>query len=174
MIVAATSTLPALNSATVSKYAPGATTPYAVLSGLTAAQALAIDGHGDVFVADSRAGTISEFAPGVLTPGYTVNDGNGGNNYTVATVNNGTGSINPALLTVPAQPLTKTYDATTSASTVAANTGGFGIGLFAQPGPKALAVDPSGNLFVAYAGNSVQSGSASPSSPQALPIQAPT
>ncbi len=47
---------------------------------------------------------------------YTVNDGNGGNNYTVSTVNDTTGVINKAPLTITAQPNTKTYDGTDSAA----------------------------------------------------------
>jgi trimeric autotransporter adhesin len=48
--------------------------------------------------------------------GYTVNDGNGGNNYSVTTVNNTTGIINPAALTITAATNSKTYDGTTVAS----------------------------------------------------------
>ena len=47
---------------------------------------------------------------------YTVNDGNGGNNYTVSLVADTTGVINPAALTITAATNTKTYDATTSAA----------------------------------------------------------
>jgi hypothetical protein len=45
---------------------------------------------------------------------YTVNDGYGGNNYTV-TLNTAQGTITPAMLTVTALGNTKTYDGTTSA-----------------------------------------------------------
>src|SRR5581483_5651842 len=51
-------------------------------------------------------------------PGYTVNDGNSGNNYTVTTVTNTTGVINKAALTITAATNTKTYDGTTSAAAV--------------------------------------------------------
>ena len=47
--------------------------------------------------------------------GYTINDGNGGNNYTVAT-NTATGTITPAALTLSAATDSKTYDGTTSAT----------------------------------------------------------
>ena len=47
---------------------------------------------------------------------YIVNDGNSGNNYTVSTVNDTTGVINKAPLTITAQPNTKTYDGTDSAA----------------------------------------------------------
>src|SRR5581483_6677344 len=53
-----------------------------------------------------------------VSPGYTVNDGNGGNNYTVTTVTNTTGVINKAALTITAATNTKTYDGTTSAAAV--------------------------------------------------------
>ncbi len=48
--------------------------------------------------------------------GYVVNDGNGGNNYTVNTVSDTTGVINKAALTITALTSTKTYDATTTAA----------------------------------------------------------
>ena len=51
-----------------------------------------------------------------LTPSGTVNDGNGGNNYSYTFVNDTTGVINQRALTVTAQTNTKTYDATTSAA----------------------------------------------------------
>ncbi|HZS52607.1 MAG TPA: YDG domain-containing protein, partial [Bryobacterales bacterium] len=53
-----------------------------------------------------------------VSPGYTVNDGNSGNNYTVTTVTNTTGVINKAALTITAATNTKTYDGTTSAAAV--------------------------------------------------------
>ncbi len=49
---------------------------------------------------------------------YTVNDGNSGNNYTVTKVDDHTGVINPASLTITAATNTKVYDATTSASAI--------------------------------------------------------
>ena len=47
---------------------------------------------------------------------YTVNDGFSGGNYTVATVNNTTGVINQAALTLTAQTNTKTYDGDASSA----------------------------------------------------------
>jgi hypothetical protein len=47
--------------------------------------------------------------------GYTVNDGNGGKDYTVTT-KTGTGTITPAALTITAGSDSKTYDGTTSSS----------------------------------------------------------
>ena len=49
---------------------------------------------------------------------YSVNDGNSGNNYTVSTVANTAGVIDPAALTITAAPNTKTYDGTTSAAAI--------------------------------------------------------
>ncbi|HLJ17585.1 MAG TPA: YDG domain-containing protein [Bryobacteraceae bacterium] len=53
-----------------------------------------------------------------VAAGYTVNDGNGGNNYTVTPVTNTTGVINKAPLTITAATNTKTYDGNTSAAAV--------------------------------------------------------
>ena len=47
---------------------------------------------------------------------YTVNDGNGGNNYSVSTVDSATGVINAAGLTGSISAANKTYDATTNAT----------------------------------------------------------
>ena len=44
--------------------------------------------------------------------GYTVNDGNGGNDYTVTLVT-ATGTITPAALTITATSDSKVYDGTT-------------------------------------------------------------
>jgi len=48
--------------------------------------------------------------------GYTVNDGNSGNNYNVSTVTDTTGVIDKANLTITAASNTKTYDGNTSAA----------------------------------------------------------
>ncbi len=58
---------------TVNEYAPGATTPTAVLSGgLNFAGAMAFDSHGDLFVANYDGSTVSEFTPGATTPTATL------------------------------------------------------------------------------------------------------
>ncbi len=51
-----------------------------------------------------------------LTPSGTVNDGNGGNNYTYTLVPVSTGVITPAALVITAVSNTKVYDGTTSAA----------------------------------------------------------
>jgi filamentous hemagglutinin family protein len=53
--------------------------------------------------------------------GYTINDGNGGNNYAVTTVANGAGVIDPATLVGSITASNKVYDATTAA-TIASRT----------------------------------------------------
>ena len=51
-----------------------------------------------------------------MTPAGSVNDGNGGANYTVTFANNTTGTISPLAITVTAAANTKIYDAGTTAS----------------------------------------------------------
>ncbi|MFI5455745.1 MAG: choice-of-anchor Q domain-containing protein, partial [Isosphaerales bacterium] len=51
-----------------------------------------------------------------LTPAGSVTDGNGGNNYNVTFVNNTTGTITAAAITVTAATNSKTYDGTTTAT----------------------------------------------------------
>jgi hypothetical protein len=58
-----------------------------------------------------------------VTAGYTVNDGNSGNNYSVTTATNTTGVINKAALTITAASNTKTYDATTTAAATPTTSG---------------------------------------------------
>ena len=54
----------------------------------------------------------------ILTPSGTVNDGNGGDNYTYTFLPDVTGSITPAALTITAVDNTKVYDGTMSAAGV--------------------------------------------------------
>ncbi len=54
---------------------------------------------------------------------YVINDGNGGKNYTVATVGNSSGAISRAPLTITASANTKTYDSTMSAAAIPTVTG---------------------------------------------------
>ena len=58
----------------------------------------------------------------LVVTAYTVNDGNGGANYTTST-NTATGTISPALLSINAVSDSKTYDGTTSSSGVPAVVG---------------------------------------------------
>ena len=69
---------------------------------------------------DRKAGVGNK----TLIPSGSVNDGNGGANYTYTYVNFTTGTINPLALTVTAVTNTKTYDGNTSAA---------GIPTFAPP-----------------------------------------
>ncbi len=57
---------------------------------------------------------------------YTINDGNGGNNYAVTTVTNATGVINKAPLTISALTNTKLFDGTTTAAALPTVTGLIG------------------------------------------------
>ena len=54
---------------------------------------------------------------------YSINDGNGGNNYAVTTVANTTGAINKGVLLVKATTNTKSWDGTTSAAAIPTVTG---------------------------------------------------
>ncbi len=74
-----------------------------------------------LFGTDSASGLVERYADQnvgtgktVSVSGYTINDGDGGNNYTVTTISNTTGVINKATLVITAITNTKTYDSTTS------------------------------------------------------------
>jgi sugar lactone lactonase YvrE len=102
----------------LTKFAPGGTTPIATLTGnnLRHPGALAFDGNGNLYVAANNMviKIAQSFLNNNFAPVYTVNDGNGGNNYHVTLANNTTGVINKAPLTIAATSNTKTYDGTTS------------------------------------------------------------
>jgi filamentous hemagglutinin family protein len=80
---------------------------------------------------DSLAGLVQSYASKnalgagnsmLNVTGYTVNDGNGGANYTVAT-HSATGTITPAALDLNAVSATKTYDGTTTSAGVVTSSG---------------------------------------------------
>jgi hypothetical protein len=60
----------------------------------------------------------------ILTPSASINDGNGGNNYTITLISENLGSITPRPLVVTAQSNLKTYDTTTTAAATPAITSG--------------------------------------------------
>ncbi|MBK7000930.1 MAG: filamentous hemagglutinin N-terminal domain-containing protein [Rhodoferax sp.] len=88
-------------------------TPTGLVSGDT------ITGLGQTY--DNRnAGTGKTLS---VSTGYAINDGNSGNNYTVTTANSSAGIITPAPLAITATANTKTYDGTTSSSSLPTSTG---------------------------------------------------
>ncbi len=80
-----------------------------------------VTGLGEVY-ADRNAASSKPLS----VSAYTVNDGNGGNNYTVTTALATTGVITPASLIITASVNTKTYDSTTSATAIPTISGLFG------------------------------------------------
>ncbi|MDO9075245.1 MAG: YDG domain-containing protein [Rubrivivax sp.] len=68
---------------------------------------------GTYVFTNANAGTANKT---VAVSGVSLNDGNGGNNYTVAYVDNTGSTIDPARLTVATSNVTKTYDGTLAAS----------------------------------------------------------
>ena len=97
--------------------------------GTTSAAAIPTVTSGSVMPGDT-ANFIEAYASrnaGILetlTPSGSVNDGNGGNDYTVTFVAAGTGSISARPITVTAVANTKTYDRTMSAATAPTVTSG--------------------------------------------------
>jgi hypothetical protein len=94
-----------------------------------------------------------------VIPGYTINDGNGGNNYFPPALVNAPGQINKAVLILSAVPDSKVYDQTTSSNKTPTYSGLFGgdaiSGLSqsfnsAEIGPRLLNVDSG---FVVNDGN---------------------
>ncbi len=82
-----------------------------------------------------------------VDPGYTISDGNGGNNYAVTLVS-ASGTINPAPLVLSATSDTKTYDGGTSSSAMPTANTLFG-------GDTLTATQSFGSKNVLGAGNSV-------------------
>ncbi|HUY32931.1 MAG TPA: PKD domain-containing protein [Pirellulales bacterium] len=154
---------------------PLATTPSATLTGLSVPYTLAFDAHGNLFVANTGANTVSEFAPGATTASATLTGlsdpralafDSSGDLYVANYVSNGTvsefapGATTPsATLTGLSYPEALAFDS--SGNLYVANNIGSTVSKFA-PGattasatltgldrPSALAFDSSGNLFVA-------------------------
>ncbi len=71
-----------------------------------------VTGQVEVY-SDKNAGSSKTLS----VSAYTINDGMGGNNYSVTTVINTAGPISKAPLTITARPNTKTFDGTTSSIT---------------------------------------------------------
>jgi filamentous hemagglutinin family protein len=98
----------------------------------SAAGSAEVTGGTRLFGSDTISGGVFAFTNAnvgagdktVTTSGVTVNDGNGGNNYTVTYVNNTTSTINPAPLDISTANVTKTYDGTTGAAGSLVLTGG--------------------------------------------------
>ncbi|MBN9421294.1 MAG: filamentous hemagglutinin N-terminal domain-containing protein, partial [Candidatus Accumulibacter sp.] len=81
---------------------------------------------GDTLSGGSFAFTDRNAGSGktVRVSGVTINDGNGGNNYTVSYADNTASTIDKAALTVTTGAVTKTYDGTTAAAGSAIVSGG--------------------------------------------------
>ena len=71
-----------------------------------------VTGLAEVY-SDKNAGTSKTLS----VSAYTIADGNNGKNYTVVPVNNTTGVITKASLTISVLPASKTYDGTTTSAT---------------------------------------------------------
>ncbi|OYW70799.1 MAG: hypothetical protein B7Z37_29600 [Verrucomicrobia bacterium 12-59-8] len=160
---------------TVSKFAPGATTPSVTLTGLNLPYRLAIDSSDNLYVANYGGTTVSKFAPGATTPSATLTGLNesphalavdSSGNLFVATPNNNTvskfapGATTPsATLTGLNGPFALAFDSTGNlfvANSLTDTVSKFAPGattpsatLTGLNGPHALAVDSAGNLFVA-------------------------
>ncbi len=72
-----------------------------------------VTGQAEVY-SDKNAGSSKTLS----VSAYTINDGVGGNNYSVTTVVNTAGAISKAPLTITARPNTKTFDGTTSSVSI--------------------------------------------------------
>ena len=131
---AANYTLASTAAATTADITPRAITVTAattskVYDGTTDAAALPTITSGSLVSSDTPAFTETYDTKDVgtgktLTPTGAVNDGNGGNDYTVTFVPDDTGAITPLAITVTAATNSKVYDGTTTATAVPTITSG--------------------------------------------------
>jgi hypothetical protein len=101
-----------LGTSDVVKTYDGSTSATGALTSTGLATGDSVSGASFAFTS-KNAGTGNKT---VTTSGATVNDGNSGNNYTVAYADNTTSTINKASLTLTTSDVVKTYDGTTSAT----------------------------------------------------------
>ena len=109
---------------TVSRFAAGATVANITFTGLGRPAGLAFDASGILYVSDVEENVVAKFPDASTAPNeilsvsaYTVQDGNGGNNYAVTTLANDTGVINKAPLIVAGIVANnKRYDGTSTAT----------------------------------------------------------
>ncbi|MBK9520963.1 MAG: hypothetical protein IPO13_04975 [Rhodocyclaceae bacterium] len=109
----------ALNAVTDSKVYDGGTSSSGVVSVGTTYGTDTVSGALQAFSSKNVLGTNGST---INVTGYTVNDGNNGNNYTVTT-NTAAGTITAAALTLNAVTDSKVYDATTGSSGTVAKVG---------------------------------------------------
>ncbi len=120
---------------TVSEFAPGATSPTAILTGLNGPDALAFDGSGNLYVANSYGTTVSMFMPGAISPSAVLT----GLSSPHAVAVDRTGNVYVANGNV----VSRFAPGATSPS----------VTLTGLDFPQALAFDGYGNLFVANGNN---------------------
>jgi hypothetical protein len=129
-----------LNTPVVTKIYDGTTAYTTTVSDLVSLSSALVGGDtvsaATIKYSDKNAGLGNKTA---AIAGWTINDGNGGNNYTVTIAGNTTSTINLADLWVSTSNVTKTYDAT--------------IGMVGATGQGAVVV--GGTLF---AGDSLSGG----------------
>ncbi len=125
-VVLAASTAGVINKATITITAQTNTKTYDGSATATALPSVTgllgsdtVTGLGESY-ANANAGSSKTLS---VNTGYTVNDGNGGNNYAVLTAANTTGVITKASLSITALTNTKAYDRTTSAAAAPSVTG---------------------------------------------------
>ena len=130
----------------VSEFAAGATSPTATLSGLDDPAALALDSHGNLFVAnEAYPGSVSEFAPGATTPTATLT----GVDFPAALAFDSDGNLFVGNDGYPNGSVSEFAPGATVPTATLTGTGGA----------NALAIDASGNVYVCNA--SVYSNSVS-------------
>ena len=138
---------------------PGSTALSTVGSGFSGPQSVALDGAGDVFVADSGNSAVYEIEAGtggnpagVVSSSSTVMTVGSGFSAPTALALDGAGNVfvadsgNNAVYEIEAGTGGNAAGAVSSASTVVTVGSGFNS-------PKGTAVDPSGDVFVADSGN---------------------
>ena len=133
---------------------PGSTTIATLGSGFSQPAGVAVDGNGDVFVADAASNSVKEIvagsngnAPGVVSSTSTVNTINSTFNVPRGVAVDGSGNVFVADTGSNAiKKIAAVKGVVSSTSTVTSVGSNFN-------GPKGLAVDRSGNVFVADNGH---------------------
>jgi hypothetical protein len=114
-----------------------------ITAGISGPEGLWVDSRGVLYVANSGNSTVTEYLPGALAPFRTLQNGHGGSPIAVTTDSNGTVYVTNAGSIMPATGTITEFARGSTTPTLTVSDPGFAF-------MGGAAIDPKGNLLVAY------------------------